>query len=293
VLKTVMRSAVTWVVQGAIAMMGATRVGRFAYARMVEAVTQRTQQVDHRGVHLCFATPNGQNQFRADTFSDKEPETLEWIDTIPEGAILWDIGANVGIYSCYAAKSRGCRVFAFEPSVFNLECLARNAFLNGLTDRLTIVPLALSDTLQVATLNMTSTEWGGALSTFGQAYGHDGKPLATSFKFATVGLSMDQAVSALKLPLPQFIKMDVDGIEHLILSGGASVLRHAESVLIEINDNFQEQADASARVLTDAGFELIDKRRWETTSDSLSQATFNQVWRRRKGERHAVERTAE
>jgi len=73
-------------------------------------------------------------------FATKEPETLEWIDRIPEKSVLWDIGANVGLYSCYAAKARGCRVFAFEPSVFNLEILARNIFLNQLTDQITIVP---------------------------------------------------------------------------------------------------------------------------------------------------------
>ena len=59
--------------------------------------------------------------------------------------------------------------FAFEPSVFNLELLARNIFGNDLVRQITIVPLPLSDTLAVNTLNMTSTEWGGALSSFGQS----------------------------------------------------------------------------------------------------------------------------
>ena len=108
-----------------------------------------------------FVVPNVINHYRIDTFSTKEPETLEWIDKIPQGSVLWDIGSNIGLYSCYAAKARGCRVFAFEPSVFNLELLARNIFLNGLTDQVTIVPLPLSDALSFSTLNMSSTEWGG------------------------------------------------------------------------------------------------------------------------------------
>ena len=44
------------------------------------------------------------NYFRATTFETKEPETLEWIDTIPKNSVLWDIGANVGLYSLYAAR---------------------------------------------------------------------------------------------------------------------------------------------------------------------------------------------
>ena len=98
-----------------------------------------------------------------------EPDMIDWLKTILRpGDILWDIGANVGLYTCYAAKTRGCRVLAFEPSVFNLECLARNVFLNQLTGLVTILPLALSDATALTTLNLSTTEWGGALSSFGQ-----------------------------------------------------------------------------------------------------------------------------
>ena len=55
----------------------------------------------------------------------KEPETLDWIDTMAEGSALVDVGANVGLYSVYAAKARKCQVYAFEPSVFNLDQGAR------------------------------------------------------------------------------------------------------------------------------------------------------------------------
>ena len=213
-----------------------------------------------------------------DTFSTKEPETLEWIDGIPEGAVVWDIGANVGLYSCYAAMQRGCKVFAFEPSVFNLELLARNINLNKLKDHISIIPLALSDKLAVAELNMTSTEWGGALSTFGQDYGHDGETMQKIFEFKTLGLSMEDAVNLLKITPPDYIKMDVDGIEHLILQGGKSLLKHVQGVLIEINDEFVEQSKVSASCLTDAGLTMVSKRHSEMVEESAFNDAFNQVW---------------
>ena len=39
--------------------------------------------------------------------------------------------------------------------------------------------------------------------------------------------------------------MDVDGIEHLILKGGTSILRSPQlkTMLIEVNDDFAEQSD--------------------------------------------------
>ena len=101
-------------------------------------------KIIHNKIKVYFANPNRLCVNRARYFSEKEPETLEWIDKIEVGAVLWDIGANIGLYSVYAAKTRSCLVFAFEPSVFNLEFLARNIYMNNLSNNIVIVPLALS-----------------------------------------------------------------------------------------------------------------------------------------------------
>ena len=240
----------------------------------------RIQQVRHQDVCLVFATPNALNQYRADTFSTKEPETLEWIERMSENSVLWDIGANVGLYSCYCAKQRGCTVYAFEPSVFNLELLARNIYLNGLTQSVTIVPLPLSESLTRSTLNMTNLDWGGALSTFGKGYGHDGEAIQKVFEFQTIGLSMTDAVRLLNIPVPDYIKMDVDGIEHLILRGGMDVLLQVKEVLIEINDQFDEQANDANKYLLEAGFILKEKRHAEyfDQQSGSGKHTFNQIW---------------
>lgn len=260
--------------------LGGTRVGQILYQGIIDTVITQTRSVSHNGVRLILAVPNEISHFRADTFAGKEPETLRWIDAIPEGSVLWDIGANVGLYSCYAAKARRCRVFAFEPSVFNLELLARNAFLNGLADNVIIVPLPLGKGLGVNRMRMSSTQWGGALSTFGEDFGFDGRPLQTIFEFQTLGMSMSDATMLLGIPQPDFIKMDVDGIEHLILAGGEPVLRSIRSILVEINEDFREQAEAATDVLRRSGLALREKHRWAEAAspDSQFQATYNQIW---------------
>lgn len=189
----------------------------------------------------------------------------------------------MGLYSCYAAKHRGCRVFAFEPSVFNLEILARNIYLNKLSELVTIVPLPLTDALAVNKLNMTSTAWGGALSTFAQDYGHDGQALRKVFEYETVGLSMTDVVELLKIPEPNYIKIDVDGIEHLILSGGRDLLQRVTGILIEINEDFSEQLRNSDKYLTRAGLSMTDKRHSEVVAGSVFQPIFNQIWSRHAG----------
>jgi hypothetical protein len=73
--------------------------------------------VRHEEHVFKFVTPNNLNLYRAKTFSTKEPETLEWIDQMDDGSCMWDIGANVGLYTIYAAKHRRCEVIAYEPSL--------------------------------------------------------------------------------------------------------------------------------------------------------------------------------
>ena len=87
-----------------------TRVGSYFFEQVFKIAMQATKRISHKNVNLTFCVPNQLNRFRVDTFATKEPETLEWIETIPQGSTFWDIGANIGLYSLYAARARGCSV---------------------------------------------------------------------------------------------------------------------------------------------------------------------------------------
>jgi len=274
-MKKNISSSLKWIIKVTVSFLGKISVGRYIYRQMINNAMCQTQKIEHQGVNLSFSIPNAINKYRADTFSTKEPETLEWYDSLPKGSVIWDIGANVGLYSCYAAKARECKVFAFEPSVFNLEFLARNIFINGATEQITIVPLPLTDKLSISKLNMSTMDWGGALSTFGQTYGQDGKELNNIFEFQTLGISMTDAMEYLKIPQPDYIKMDVDGIEHLILKGGADVLKFVKGILIEINEEFEKQTVDSAQYLNKAGLVFKEKRHAEEFNKTVC---FNQIW---------------
>lgn len=281
-MKTHLKEALKGAIRYSLGTGGKTRVGRYVFKQILSTSMEEVRDVSHAGLHLRFAAPNALCDWRAQTFATKEPETLAWIDSIPEGAVLWDVGANVGLYAVYAAKQRNCRVWAFEPSVFNLELLARNIHLNELVSRICIVPFALSNAVGSNQLRMTTTEWGGALSTFGEEYGWDGEAIRKVFEFQTMGLPMDAARDLLGIPQPDFIKMDVDGIEHLILSGGASVLAAVKEVLIEVNDDFREQAEGCERLLKAAGLTMRHKLHSEMIDSSTTgfQNTYNQIWAR-------------
>lgn len=249
--------------------------GRQVYEEFLEAGMDVRVSVRHGDVDMVFASPNFLTQYRSTSFSSKEPDTLSWLEKIPKNAVLWDVGANVGLYSVYAAKKCGARVISYEPSVFNLELLARNIFLNRLQDKITVMPLALTDRLGPSLFKMSSTAWGGALSSFGQEFDQHGGKLNSIFEYRTMGVTMDEAVQLLGIPAPNFIKIDVDGIEHFILRGGAETMKGVESIMIEIDDSFAEQAEESTLHLHNAGLTLLRK------CDGGSGTQYNQWWIRK------------
>ncbi len=258
-----------------------TRIGRLVIDTITIQAMDRKVKVNYNGESYFFTSPNYLNHWRIKTFYLKEPETLQWInDNINKDSIFWDIGANVGLYSVYAAKTANCSVYSFEPSVFNLELLSRNIYSNGLVEKITILPFPLTSSIEFSKLNLTTTTWGGAISTFGQnAIGYDGKVMKKNFEFKTIGLTIDKAVNLLNVPNPDYIKIDVDGIEHLILSGGTNVLKTVKSVLIEINDDFKEQSDMASKILKESGLKLSQKLHSDLVENmSGFERTYNQIW---------------
>jgi FkbM family methyltransferase len=245
----------------------------------IDAAFGTTRLVRHGEVTLELTCPGPVAHFRARTFSTKEPETLAWIDQL-DVDVLWDIGANVGLYSLYAAKRHPLlHVYAFEPSVLNLELLARNIAFNQLTDRITIVPMPMSAMSGAAPFTLSNLSRGGALSAFGTDCGFDGEKIEKALVYGMYGISMDDFAEKLGVPLPGAIKMDVDGIEHLILRGGPKTLANPtlKSALIEINYSFDDQRDACQIAMKNAGLELKDRVRTGTFG-----AVFNTIWVRGK-----------
>lgn len=125
-MKQKIESVIKKIIKSTLEVSSKTNFGKYIQSEFINTSMDQTRTVSYNGLEINLAVPNRLPHWRADTFSSKEPETLEWIDTIPTGAVSWDIGANIGLYSTYTANARKCRVWSFEPSVFNLELLAKN-----------------------------------------------------------------------------------------------------------------------------------------------------------------------
>jgi len=252
-----------------------------SYRRLQSLMSVVALSDQEKSTTLSLRTPNAVCRYRAETFETKEPETLKWIDEYGGDGAFYDIGANVGLYSLYFALTQSGSVFAFEPSALNLRLLAQNISDNGLAERIAIVPVALSDKNQFASFRLSMLEEGGSMSTFGELFGHDGESLSVEMAYETLGMSLDFMLeSGLISEPPALLKIDVDGIEHLILRGARSALAGTalRSILIEVNEEFTDLRLEVQQTLRDFGFELRERRRSEIFDDGQFASSFNQIW---------------
>jgi len=209
-----------------------------------------------------YVTPNRITRWRCDTFFEKERDTLAWIETFEAGDVLVDIGANVGMYTVWAAKTRGVKVFAFEPESQNYALLNMNLFMNGLSEQVSAYCLALSSAAGFDHLHLARFEPGGSCHAFGAPLDPNLKPTRTEFRQGCFAAPLDDLVDAGVVPAPTHVKIDVDGLEHAVVQGMERTLASAglKSVLIEINGALEEHQALATR-LVELGFHVDDRQR--------------------------------
>ena len=210
------------------------------------------------GKSIKFFSPAYKPAFRGISLFTKQPEVPEWIDTFSPGETLWDIGANVGTYSLYAASRDGINVLAFEPEASNYFVLTRNVAINAMWDRIKTYCTALSDETSLGELSLFHTAIGGSKHAFGdpEESWEENDPIV--FQQGMIGFSIDDLVEQFACAFPNHIKIDVDGIEEKIIAGAAKTLRDArlKSILLELQFHKPEAANAMTSALVEAGFEL-------------------------------------
>jgi len=200
---------------------------------------------------LTFLLPNQQCAWRVQTLLTKEPDTIAWIRSMPEGNRLYDVGANMGQYAMLAAK-RGVEVHAFEPEAQNFALLVKNIAFNKLIN-CTAWPLALSDHNGMEVLHLSGLGAGGSCHSYGKSTDYHGN--AKEFPFSQGSMSTTMDAFADRYLRPDYIKIDVDGFEHLVVAGADLCMRHAKSVLIEINTQYPEHTALVQKMVDEYGFE--------------------------------------
>ena len=214
-------------------------------------------RVDTKRGRLIFDSSTQYGFRRAWRLSSTDPDTLGWLDELPDNGCYWDIGANVGAYSLYAALRPKLIVLAFEPSASSYAVLNRNIELNDMSDRIAAYCIAFSEKSKLDTLNMARTEAGLAMHGFGTEINHFDEIIDTRFRQGAVGFSIDDFVKIFSPPRPTHVKIDVDGIEADILRGGRNTFStpSVKSMMIEIEKDLDSARNRQILTLmTELGF---------------------------------------
>lgn len=215
---------------------------------------------------------HGRLTWRVRTFYSEEPETIEWLESLRKDDYLWDVGANVGLYSIYAARCAKCKILAIEPEAQNYAILLENVVMNNVQELIEATNLPISNIFAIGKLAVHAVTKGGAYNRF--------IPRATSGAFNSelkavpitqvqICVSLDDLVSRFNYACPTHLKIDVDGNEPDIIAGASTVLqsKNCRSVLIEIQRNDPKHAEAVQKLLN-YGFRCVSKRsNWESRTN--------------------------
>jgi FkbM family methyltransferase len=215
--------------------------------------------------------------WRARTLLTKEPETIEWIDSFRDGDVFWDIGANVGVYTLYAAITGKLDVLAFEPSASNYLLLNRNLEINRLSERVRAYCVAFAGETRIDALNMQSTQFGGAMSSFAEQRDYAGERFVPSFRQGAVGYTVDAFIATFNPPFPNHLKIDVDGIEDRIVAGANKTLAdpRLRSLSIELEADREEYTKDVLARLAAAGLKLVSRRHAEMFEGGPFRNVYN------------------
>lgn len=246
-----------------VSILGLNRAGSLT-TEIVQAIGPVATIPTRHGPLYCRCN-HGRLLWRARTFHTEEPQTIEWLDALTEDDILWDVGANVGLYSVYASKFKGCQVIAFEPESQNYALLIENIVMNGVAQKCLPACLAISSHSEIGRLRLHQLTKGGAHNMFmgssSQVIAMTENDNGQTIEQVVFGVSLDELIGAHNFEPPTHLKIDVDGLEPLIIDGAASLLKSASlrGILIEINRSSPRDMKIP-QILADYGFKLVSER---------------------------------
>lgn len=208
-----------------------------------------------------------------------EPETLDWIDTMPADSVFYDLGASTGPFSVYAALSK-LHVIAFEPEAQNFSLLEMNHFLNKNNIKHPIISfnVAISDRYELGKMYCADYKKGAhekILDTPEHVLGKN--KFTPQHTQSVIKYPLDQIISDFSLPPPQYLKIDVDGAEGTVIGGADKTLKNEDlrEIFIELTNS--DEAKELAKKIESYGFNLVSRYQVENYEN-----LFNCIYSRRK-----------
>jgi FkbM family methyltransferase len=199
---------------------------------------------------VIWVSPDSQLKYLRREF-DRDLVRLAKDHTGP-GSVVWDIGANCGVFAFSATQAKS--VVAVEADPFLCHLLQRSVLAND-PSNVTVLPGAISEAVGIAEFAIASR---GRASNFLVQHGGRSQSGGRRGTLLVPTITLDTMLE--KLSPPTFVKIDVEGTE-------ASVLRGASRLLSDIRPTFyievgQDSEDECRRLFDQAGYTLTGDRNW-------------------------------
>ncbi len=169
-----------------------------------------TRTID--GTTASFAVSSPSEYARASTIHGERPVVADVLQTLESDDVFYDIGANVGTYTCFAGQVvEDENVIAFEPHPANVDRLRENASLNEI--QIEVQSVALSNEHGSSKLSISGENDQAGAGTHSLSTGGDGQTLEIET------IEGDRLIEEGNIPPPTVVKIDVEGAEQLVLEG--------------------------------------------------------------------------
>lgn len=232
------------------------------YLMSLEESAFLNTKVKVRDIECSYYTNSKRTLWQAVGIEHIEPEMLDFIDNMEEDSVFYDIGASNGIFSVYA-MNKGLKVFSFEPEIQNFALLGTNTYQNSKNckHQSKVFNVALSDKNEMGNMYIAKFEAGGHMKILDKAQkvGEDTN-FVPDFVQNVLKFTLDGIIEKYNLPVPEYIKIDVDGAELEVVNGGGNTLCNSilKSVFIELEDN-KPETHIIIKKLQDYGFAKFTK----------------------------------
>jgi len=208
-----------------------------------------------RSAYGVLMVPNWQDTtFRYCIFGTYGRDLADLLLGQRQDFVFVDIGANQGLYSLIAAQNPVCRqVIAFEPVPTTHARLAANVALNGGAAKTALHLLAIADSAGEVTINVAPDHTGTA-----SLAGREGGAGAGGVTIETIDAPLLDPLLAGTLPM--FVKIDVEGLEAVVIAELAKTASFArvEAIFYEVDDRWASAGEIEA-LLRGAGFTRFAK----------------------------------
>jgi FkbM family methyltransferase len=184
-----------------------------------------------------------------------DPVLLSLVEEVVfPGAIVWDIGANIGLFSFAAAAKAGAqgKIIAFEPDIWLVQLLRKSLSLQDPEKvSMDIIPAAAGAEVDIRTFCIANR---ARASNFLKEYGASQTGgVRTEYKVIT--LSLDWLME--RLAIPHILKIDAEGAEVEIIRGGLTLIKKARPIIIcEIGGD--ANAALVSEMLSPLGYSFYD-----------------------------------